>query len=211
MFSDYKSYIKGEYYFDPSDWFAMGMAVMVIGGIIGFIYESVFYWANTGFNTFYWRSGSFGPWVDVYCIASLLLFIILYKMRRLPWLAFIVGTVLCTAVQLLVGLGLYYFCDGARAWNYNLEILNYGSIGGFICLRSAIEFAVLTILVMYVIAPAVYHMACSMRKAPFNTLWIILGLLCLIDIVYNDIVCIAMPSLTSAHDVYSNLGFKYMK
>ncbi len=129
----------------------------------------------------------------------------------MPWLVFIVGTVICTAVQFAVGVVLYYFFDGARAWNYNLEIWNYGNVGGFICLRSVIEFAVLTMLIMYVIAPVIYHMACSMKKAPFIALWVILGLICLIDIVYNDVVTMVMPSFTSASELYSSMfGFRYI-
>ena len=211
MAEDYRYYLHERYDFDKGTWFGIGLAVWVIGGILGFIYEVLFFWANSDFNILYWRGGTFGPWLDSYCIASLLIFIIFYRLRRHPVLVILLSAICCTAVQLLAGLGLYYGLDGTRAWNCNLEILNFGSFGGFICVRTFVEFAILSALVIYVIAPLIFHMACGVRRNTFVAVWFIIGFICVADILYNDVICILMPGFTSAQDIYSSLGFRYIK
>ena len=211
MIEDYKDYLRGNFAFKGSTRFAIGMAVWVIGGVIGFIYEVIFYLANSGFKTFFWRGGTFGPWIEVYCIAAWLIYLCLYKLRRQPWFVFLLSAVVCSLIQLIVGLGLYYFFDGARAWNYNLEILNFWNFGGFICLRSVLEFGILGLLVIYVIAPLLYRMADRMNRGSFVALWVILGLICIADIAYNDVVCVLLPGLASATDIYKMIGLRYMQ
>ena len=211
MSESYRYYLHETYDFDKATWVASGLAIWVIGGILGFIYEVIFYWANSGFNVVYWRSGTFGPWLDSYCIISLLLYIIMYRLRRKPWLVIPLCAIICTAVQFLVGMGLYYIFNGARAWNCNLEILNFGNIGGFICLRTLVEFAVLGTLIMYAIVPMILEMACAVRRNTFVRLWFIIGFICIADIVYNDILCFIIPALPCASDIYRSFGFKYMK
>ena len=210
MAEDYKYYLHEKYDFDAGTWVGIGLAVWVIGGVLGFLYEVIFYWANTQFHTLYWRGGTFGPWIDSYCIASLLLFIALYKLRRQPWFVVLFSAIGCTAIQFLIGLGLYYGFNGTRAWNCNLEILNFGSIGGFICVRTFVVYAVLGALIIYVIVPLIFHMACCIRRNTFVIIWFIIGFICVADIVYNDVICLLIPGLMSASDVYSQIGFRYM-
>lgn len=210
MGEDYKYYLHERYDFDAGTWVGIGLAVWVIGGILGFIYEVLFYWANSQFQTFYWRGAAFGPWLDSWCIASLLLFVVLYRLRRQPWFVIILSAVGCSAIQLLIGLGLYYGLNGTRAWNYNLEILNFGNIGGFVCLRTLVEFAVLGTLVIYVIVPLIFHMACCIRRNTFVTIWFIIGFICVADILYNDVVCVLLPGFTGAQAIYSSIGFRYL-
>jgi len=105
---------------------------------------------------------------------------------------------------------MYYGLNGVRAWNCNLEILNFGNIGGFICVRTFVEFAVLGLLVIYVIAPLMFRMACSISRNTFVTIWMIIGLVCVADIVYNDIICFLVPGLVNASEIYTGIGFKYM-
>ena len=210
MAEDYKYYLHERYDFDGATWVGIGLAVWVIGGILGFIYEVIFYWANSDYNILYWRGGTFGPWLDTYCIAALVLFIILYRLRRQPWFVVILSAVICTAMQLLIGLGLYYGLNGTRAWNCNLEILNFGNFGGFVCVRTLVEFAVLGVLVIYVIVPLIFHMACGIRRNTFVAIWFIIGFICVADIVYNDVACVLLPWLVSAEDIYGAMGFRYM-
>ncbi|MBQ9030599.1 MAG: putative ABC transporter permease [Parasporobacterium sp.] len=210
MFQDYKYYLKEPYDFYKSTWFGIGLAVWVIGGVLRYIYELIFYWFNSGRLVWYFRGSTFGPWIDVYCIVSLLMFLALYKLRRQPWFVILISAAAGSAVQLGIGLLLYYVCGGIRVWNYNLEILNYGSLGGFICVRSAVEFAVLALLIIYVVVPLIFRMACNLSPVTFALIWYIIGFLCIADIVYNDIVCAFVPGMISAQQIYQNIGFKYM-
>ena len=49
--------------------------------------------------------------------------------------------------------GEYKITDGVRLWDYNTEILNFGNIGGFICLRSVLFFGLSSLILMYIILP----------------------------------------------------------
>ena len=211
MGENYRYYLHEKYDFDKGTWVASGLAIWVIGGVLGFIYETIFYWANTDFNTLYWPSGTFGPWLDSFCIISLILYILMYRLRRKPLLVIPLCAIICTAFQFLIGICLYFFFDGARAWNCSLEILNFGNIGGFICARTFVEFAVLGTLIMYVFVPLILEMACALRRNTFVRLWFIIGFICIADIVYNDVICILIPALPGASDVYASFGFKFMK
>lgn len=210
MFENYKYYLRERYDFYRSTWFGIGLAVFVLGGVLRFIYEIVFYWASSDFQHFFFRGSTFGPWIDTYCIAALLIFLILYRLRRQPWFVFLISAVGGSLVQLGIGLLLYNACGGLRLWNYNLEILNYGSIGGFVCVRSAIEFGILGLLIIYVIAPLIFHMACGVYNSTFLAVWLTIGFICLADIIYNDIVCVLAPTLPGAVSVYKGLGLRYM-
>ena len=51
--------------------------LIVISGIIGWVYEFIFYYINSGFKTFYYRGGNFLPWINIYMYGSfLILFLI---------------------------------------------------------------------------------------------------------------------------------------
>lgn len=210
MIDNYRYYLHRKYGFHKSTRFAIGLAIWVIGGILGFIYEVLFYWFNSGQNTWFWRGGTFGPWIEMYCIAAVCIYLIMYPLRRKPWLVIPLSGLGCAAVQLLAGLCLYYFCGGTRAWNYNLEILNFGNFGGFVCVRTVVEYAVLGFLVIYVIAPLICTMATALTRKTFVTFWMVIGLVCLADIVYNDVACMVLAFLPSASDIYQGLGFHYL-
>lgn len=122
-----------------------------------------------------------------------------------------ISTIGCSLIQLLAGLSMYYFFDGKRIWNYNLESLNYGNLGGFICLRSVIVYAILSVLIMYVFVPIIFEMACKMKYASFIKLWFIIGFICLADLAYNDIITAMISGFPAAEDVYSNVGFNFRR
>ena len=42
---------------------------------------------------------------------------------------------------------------GFRLWDYNNEILNFGNIGGYICLRSVLSFGIASLFLVYVVVP----------------------------------------------------------
>ena len=209
MIRAYKNYLNGRYYFSNPMKIAILLAIWVISGFLGFVYESVFYFANSGFQTFFWRTGTFGPWIESYSIIAIILLLVLYRIRKMPWFVFLIGTVGGTLLKFLAGLGLYYFCNGTRAWNYNLEILNFGNIGGFVCLRTLIEFAVITVLTMYVVAPLVCMWARSVQGDSFQKVWYIIGAVSIIDILYNDVIS-PLTSLPGAYNVYTLIGLKFM-
>lgn len=83
---------------------------------------------------------------------------------------------------------MYLIFDGRRGWNYNTEILNFGNIEGFVCLRSVLVFAFSGLMLIYVIYPLLLFISSKVSKKIFNIVCITLAFLFLMDVVYNDII-----------------------
>ena len=104
---------------------------------------------------------------------------------------------------------MYTFFGGVRYWNYNTEILNFGNIGGFICLRSILFFGISSLLLIYVIVPVVFLIATKMSKKNFLILSFTIFLIFFIDEFYNLIIS-RVFDLPRASDIYKHLGLKYV-
>lgn len=105
---------------------------------------------------------------------------------------------------------MYTYFDGFRCWNYNTEILNFGNIGGFICLRSVLFFGLSSLLLIYIIIPICFTITTKMNKKTFLILSISLCSIILFDELYNLIIA-RLFDLSRASDIYKQLGFKYME
>ena len=184
--------------------------VFVISGFFGFVYEFIFYYLNSGMKTFYYRGGNFLPWINIYATGSFLIYILTRKLKDKPILVFLVSTICCGVLELVSGYLLYSVLDmNPRCWNYNVEIWNFGNIGGFVCLRSVLFFGLSGLLLMYLIIPLCIKIALKCNKKVFVTIAIILASIVLIDELYN-LVFAHMLLLPRASAIYKELGFKYI-
>ena len=164
-------------------WIAMLFAILFSSGIFGFLYETVFYLFNNGALT---RRGTcFGPWIEIYCFGGLIIFLVCFKLRKRPWLVFLLSGAVCTVLEYAAGYALYT-STGERSWDYNTEILNFGNVDGFICLRSALVFAAAGLLLIYIVIPIQMKVYRAIGEKKFFILMLTVGLICLADIVYND-------------------------
>ena len=109
--------------------------ILLTSGLFGWIYEFVFYFFNSGMKTWYMRGGNFLPWINIYAIGAFLIIIICTKFKKKPWLVFILSVIITGLLEYFSGLVIFKLI-GARYWDYNTEILNFGNIGGFVCLIS---------------------------------------------------------------------------
>ena len=126
--------------------------VFVICGIIGFIYETIFYRIDLGY--FVKRGSTFGPWIPIYGVGGLLIYLLANKFKGKPILVFLISLIISGLLEYLTGyilLNVFHL----RLWNYNEEILNLGNIGGFICLRSVLTFGIFGLLLIWKIIPLV--------------------------------------------------------
>ena len=126
------------------------LLIMVIGGILGFIYETIFYRIDLGYFTK--RGSTFGPWIPIYAYGSLLITILTYRFKDNPLKVFTINTLLTGTLEYLTGFILFKF-KGIRLWDYNTEILNFGNINGFICARSVLLFGFSSLALIYLIIP----------------------------------------------------------
>lgn len=204
-----KKYINTDYKFDKLEMTGIICLIIVISGIFGFLYEFIFYYFNGGMKEFYWRGGNFLPWINIYATGSIMIYIFTYRYRKNPFKVFLISFISTGILEYFSGLGMYIFGDGIRCWDYNQEILNFGNIDGFVCLRSVLFFGISSLLLIYIIVPLCYYLARHMNRKVFLTISITLCSIIMIDELYN-LIFARVFSLPRASTIYKKLGFKYV-
>ena len=107
------------------------MGVIVCAGILGWIYETLFYIYNYD-GLIVKRGSCFGPWIDIYCLGGVLIYFACRKMTDRPWLVFLVSGGLSGALEYLAGFLLDRINGGFWGWDYNTEKLNFGNLHGYL-------------------------------------------------------------------------------
>lgn len=207
--SKLKDYLNKDHNFDKETIIGIFCLVIVITGIFGWLYEFIFYYFNGGMKEFYWRGGNFLPWINIYATGSIMIYLLTYKHRKSPLKVFLISFFSTGILEYFSGLGMYVIAH-KRCWDYNKEILNFGNIDGFVCLRSALFFGLSALLLMYVIIPFCFSQAKKIPKKRFMTISIVVCSIFLFDEFYNLIFARILKT-PRAYDVYSRLGFKYVR
>lgn len=203
----YNKYLNDEIKVDNSTFISLLCALAVVGGIYGAIYETLFYLLNN--NALCKRGSCFGPWIEIYGIGSLLIYFLCHRYKRSPLKVFLIAGLSCGLLEYLAGKVMYIIFDGRRGWNYNTEILNFGNIEGFVCLRSVLVFAFSGLLLIYVIYPLLMFLSTKINKKVFNIITFTLAFLFLVDVIYNDVI-VSIFHTYSSLDFYKNIDiFKY--
>lgn len=156
--------------------------IMVLCGVVGFIFETFFYRIDLGY--FVKRGTTYGPWIPIYAFGGLFITLITYKFKQKPLLVFLLGLLICTVLEFTTGLILHRVFD-IRLWDYNVEILNFGNIGGYICLRSVLLFGLAGLLLVYKIIPMIKTIKEKVSDKVFTLISIIPGILFLIDFIIS--------------------------
>lgn len=192
--------------YKTTDVIAILMGAAVLSGVVGFIYETIFYLFNNGVLTK--RGGEFGPWIQIYVFGGILLFLTSYRAYKngRPLLVFVICGLVAAALEFATGYYLYNYCGGVRMWDYSTEIINFGNIGGYVCFRSFWSFGLLGLLLMYVIYPFLLKLRTRMGAKGFNRLAMIMFLILVLDIVYNSYLCKVFGTI-SAPEFYQNTGW----
>ena len=192
------------------DKIAFYASLMIISGIFGWIYEVIFYFMNSGFKTFYMRGSTFLPWIDIYVIGGLLIYL-LNKNSKNVISVFLKSGIICGILEYFTGLALFKLFNGQRSWDYNTEILNFGNIDGFICLRSVLFFAISGVFLMYVIVPWIKSRLRKKHDGLFKFIFITLFIIFLCDESYNMLARFNIINTPSAGDIYRKAGVQYME
>ena len=183
--------------------------IIVLSGLFGWIYEFIFYYFNGGMKYFYMRGSNFLPWINIYATGSILILLSTYKFKKNPFLVFIIAFIVTGLLEYFSGYFIYELL-GERYWDYNTEILNFGNIGGFVCLRSAGFFGLSALLLMYFLLPVCIYISKKMNKKAFLIMSITLCFIFVFDELYN-LIFARLLGLPRASTIYKKLGFKYMK
>ena len=156
------------------------MLSFVIAGIIGYIYEVIFYKFDKG--EFINRGSTFGPWIPVYAVGTIVIILLLYIFKNKPWLVLLLSAVITFIVEYLTG-WFFHKIVGVRLWDYNEEILNFGNINGYVCLRSVLLFTLGGIFVIYSMLPTLIKIAKKVNKKVFIVISVVLFTLFILDII----------------------------
>mgnify|MGYP004508742877 FL=1 len=206
----YNNYLNKKPSFDKERWIGIFCLIIVISGMFGFLYEFIFYYFNGGMKEFYWRGGNFLPWINIYATGSIMIYFLTYKLRKKPFFVFIISMISTGILEFFSGYFMDIIRNGNRCWDYNNEILNFGNIGGFVCLRSVLVFGFSSLLLMYVVVPFCFYLAKKLKKKTFLIISISMFSIIMIDELYNLVIA-RIFKLPRAYNVYKSLGFNYVK
>ena len=206
----FKKYKNDEIKYEKWQIISILCLIVVISGMIGWIYEFIFYYFNGGMKEFYMQGGNFLPWINIYAIGACLIALTTYKFKKKPFLVFLISILVTGLLEYFSGLLLYELGDGLRFWDYNKEILNFGNIGGFVCLRSVLCFGLSGLALMYIILPFFVYLSTKMTKKKFLIFSISICFVFLFDEIYNLFIS-KIFNLPSAGEVYKSMGFHYVE
>ena len=205
----FRKYMRDEVKLERWQWVGVMMLVAVFAGFFGWLYEMVFYYFDAGTGEFYMQGGNFLPWINIYAIGAVLIVFSCWKLKRYPWAVFLLAMVVSGIVELVGGWLVYTIGNGMRYWDYNTEILNFGNIGGFVCLRSVLFFGVSALFLMYVVVPVFIWLSYRMSRRAFMVLTISLFAVVMVDEVYN-MLALHVFGWPNAMDFWRRCGSKYL-
>ena len=183
--------------------------MIVCSGMFGWAYEVIFYYINSGFKEVYMRGGNFLPFINIYVYGSLLIFFLTYRFKDKPLLVFLISMISTGILEFLSGYVLYGILGWTKCWDYNTEILNFGNIGGYVCLRSVLVFGLCGLILIYLMIPILIKISKKLDSRKFMIISLIICSIFLIDEVYNLIFC-RLLGFYGAPTFYKSLGFKYI-
>ena len=204
----YKDYLNKDHKFDKKTMLGIFCLIIVISGMFGWAYEVVFYYFNSGMTEVYFRGGNFLPWINIYAMGAILIYVLTYKKRKNPLFVFIVSMISTGILEYIGGAFMEHIMH-IKCWDYTNEILSFGNINGYVCLRSVLVFGLSALLLMYLIVPLCFYLAKKMPKKAFLILSYTICAIFLFDELYNLIFAYLL-NLPRASEVYKNLGFKYL-
>ena len=208
MIKELKDYLNNDHTFSFKKMMEIIFLIVVISGFFGWIYEFIFYYFNGGMQKFYWRGGNFLPWINVYATGSVIIFLLTYKIRKKPMLVFLLSGISTGILEYFSGYMMLNIMH-KKCLDYNTEILNFGNIDGFVCLRSVLVFSFSALLLMYVVVPLIFKLAKKLNDKTFTILAVTLFSIIMFDEFYNLLIS-RVFSLPRAYDVYKKIGFNYV-
>lgn len=155
------------------------LLIFVVGGIFGFVYEEIFYYIDLGYLVK--RGSTFGPWIPIYGFGAVFIALTTERLRGRPWLVLLVSGIVCGVLEYATGFVLDHAFH-SRPWNYDVEIWNWGNLGGYVCARSVLFFAVSGLFLQYVIRPLLERYAGRVKPRTLAFTSLLPAALCVMDI-----------------------------
>ena len=204
-----KKYLEEDIQLNKKQKIIIVSLLIIISGVFGWLYEYIFYYINSGFKEFYMRGGNYLPWINIYAYGSFLIIWLTYKKRKKPLQVLIISMISTGILEFCSGYILYDVLGWTRCWDYNQEILNFGNIGGFVCLRSITFFGLSGLLLIYGILPLLIKISQMKYEKIILLFSISFSLIFIFDELYNLLFYPFFP-IPKASDFYKEHGFKYL-
>ena len=204
-----KEYLNKDIKLNKKELISVICMIIVFSGVFGWLYEFLFYYLNSGFKTFYMRGGNFLPWINIYAYGAFLILFLTYKRKEHPIQVFLISVISTGVLEYISGYILYGKLHWIRCWDYNQEILNFGNINGYVCLRSVLIFGFSALFLIYILIPLLTKLVKSKYLGIVYIVSIILCSIFLLDEIYN-LVFTELFSLPKASIIYKKLGLKYL-
>lgn len=157
----------------------------ILGAMIGWVYEMLFYRIDQGH---FIRRGQGGPWLPIYGFGALFLTLAVYRRKVKPIVVFIITVIGSFIIEFSTGYVLYHFFNGMRLWDYNVEIWNWGNIGGYVCLRSVLIFGVMGVLYARWAIPGFFKMTDNMPRKKLLAIFIPIAVIFFGDLLISYIL-----------------------
>ena len=206
----YNKYLNNKVKLDNYQKISIFCLIGIFSGTFGWLYEFIFYYFNFGMTKFYWQGGNFSPWINIYAIGAVMIIMLTHNCKQKPLKVFLIAVISTGILEYFTGLAIYELKDGLRLWDYNTEILNFGNIGGFVCLRSVLFFGISALMLVYLIMPFFIYLAKKINTKILFVISVTLLSIILFDEFYN-LIFAKMLNLPRARDVYESIGIEFMK
>lgn len=154
--------------------------IFFIGAFVGKVYETLFYLIvnHELFNT----GTLFGPWIMIYGVGAVLLYF-LKPFKKNPIILFLLSILITGTLEYFSGL-IIDKVFGLMLWNYNGLFLN---IGGYVCFRSVITFAMGSLLLHYLLIPILDKLFIRVKYNYIKNFTYILSSLFIIDFILSKL------------------------
>ncbi len=165
--------------FDAITIFSKYTMIFLIGSIVGFIYEQVFYYIFE--NTLAKRGFLYGPYLPVYGFGAILIVCLLKRYKKNPFIVFILAMLVTGVVEYITGFVMYELYHKVW-WDYTGLFFN---IDGYVCLRSVLTFGIGGLILIYVIEPLMCKLSETISSKFYLTTSIVIIIMFVIDLTFT--------------------------
>ena len=123
-----------------------------------------------------------GPWLPIYGSGSVVILLLLYRLRRHPAAEFVAAVTVCGTLEYFSSWFLEKLHGGVRWWDYTGYFLN---LNGRICAEGLLVFGVGGMAIVYLAAPLLDSLIQKIPKKWLKLLCLTLGLAFLADEAYS--------------------------
>ena len=173
-----------------------------IFSFIGWMWEVFLHFYEDG--VFVNRGVLHGPYLPIYGTGGLLILVLLYRLRKKPFLEMLSMFLLCGTVEFFTAY-LLDFLYGKEWWNYDGYFLN---INGWVCAEGLLVFVIGGMSIVYLVAPALDTLLSRLRLRVVVPVCIALLLIFLTDVIFCSVNPNSGAGITD-YETVEGLGTDY--